>query len=253
MADGAAADSVCGFATGRTTTLLLDADGTLFPSEESAFEASALVTQALADHYRLAGDFRPGALRVESTGKNFRSTVGELLAAAGVSAAPADVERWIEREMLEVTAHLRATLRPSAQVSAALTRLSRRFRLAAVSSSASTRLTACFTACELDELVPPAVRYSAEDSLPSPLGKPDPAIYRHALAELGVAADEAVAIEDSGSGVTSAVGAGIRTLGIVQYVPPAERAERARQLRAAGAVAVVENWDDLADGLTSSR
>jgi HAD superfamily hydrolase (TIGR01509 family) len=44
--------------------------------------------------------------------------------------------------------------------------------------------------------------------------KPDPAPYRAALERLGVAPAEALAFEDSTSGIASAVGAGIPTVGI---------------------------------------
>jgi HAD superfamily hydrolase (TIGR01509 family) len=45
-------------------------------------------------------------------------------------------------------------------------------------------------------------------------GKPDPAPYNAALEALGVSADEAVAFEDSPSGIASSVAAGIPTVGI---------------------------------------
>jgi hypothetical protein len=41
------------------------------------------------------------------------------------------------------------------------------------------------------------------------------------------------------------VTAGIPTVGNVQFVPPAERAERAAQLRAAGVLTVVSSWAEL--------
>lgn len=43
-------------------------------------------------------------------------------------------------------------------------------------------------------------------------GKPDPAIYRTALAELGVNADEAIAVEDNVDGVAAATAAGLTCL-----------------------------------------
>ncbi|WP_022799086.1 HAD family hydrolase [Thermus islandicus] len=46
-------------------------------------------------------------------------------------------------------------------------------------------------------------------------GKPDPLPYRVALERLGLAPEEALAFEDSPSGVRSAVGAGIRTYGLL--------------------------------------
>ncbi|WP_119069123.1 HAD family hydrolase [Rubrobacter indicoceani] len=45
-------------------------------------------------------------------------------------------------------------------------------------------------------------------------GKPDPAPYAEALRRLDLSPDEAVAFEDSRSGIASALGAGIRTVGV---------------------------------------
>jgi hypothetical protein len=60
------------------TTVLLDADGTPFFSEEPAFEASAEVTRAFAERFGLTGDFSPDHLRRTTTGKNFRTTAQDL-------------------------------------------------------------------------------------------------------------------------------------------------------------------------------
>ncbi len=53
-----------------------------------------------------------------------------------------------------------------------------------------------------------------------PRGKPDPLPYQAALARLGVVPEEAIAFEDSGSGVRSAVGAGIPTVGVASSQSP---------------------------------
>lgn len=45
-------------------------------------------------------------------------------------------------------------------------------------------------------------------------GKPDPAVYRHALDGLGVVAADAAALEDSPAGVAAAKGAGIYTVAV---------------------------------------
>jgi beta-phosphoglucomutase-like phosphatase (HAD superfamily) len=89
------------------------------------------------------------------------------------------------------------------------------------------------------------VRYSAEDSLPQPTSKPDPAVYAHAGVELGVAGGEALAVEDAASGVLSAVGAGFAVVGNLLFVPPDEREDRAAALLAAGALAIVADWWEL--------
>ncbi|MET7683050.1 HAD family phosphatase [Streptomyces sp. NPDC005423] len=228
------------------TTLLLDADGTLFPSEEPAFVASAVVTEEFARDFGLTGDFSPENLRRTTTGKNFRSTAQDLLAQHGTVLDAGQLQTWVDREKAEVTAYLGQVLKPEPDVVKALTLLSRNYRLAVVSSSALTRLAACITAGGLDELLPPAVRFSAEDSLPVPTSKPDPAVYQLALDRLGIESNQAIALEDSVSGTGSAVAAGIITAGIVQFVPADERADRKSRLREAGAAWVTDSWEHFA-------
>ena len=78
------------------------------------------------------------------------------------------------------------------------------------------------------------------------VGKPDPEPYRAALKRLGVRAEEALAFEDSTSGIASAVGAAIRTVGVATTQAP-------ERLREAGAFLVVDDfsaeeaWELLAD------
>ncbi|WP_448377642.1 HAD family hydrolase, partial [Fervidobacterium sp.] len=70
-------------------------------------------------------------------------------------------------------------------------------------------------------------------------GKPDSLPYRVALERLGVGPEEALAFEDSPSGVKSAVGAGIKTLGLLT-------GHTAEALRQAGAYRVIRDFTDCA-------
>jgi HAD superfamily hydrolase (TIGR01509 family) len=225
--------------------LLCDADGNLFPSEEPAFDASVEVTNAFLAELGSDRRFTADELRLAATGMNFRTTARRLAAEEG--APEIDVESWVVEEKRAVTAHLAATLRPHPETNAALTALAAHLPLAVVSSSALARLAACFTATGLDDLLPAERRFSAEDSLPTPTSKPDPAVYLHACAQLGIAPEAGLAVEDSVVGVRSAVAAGCPTLGNLLFVPPAERAERAAALEAAGVLAVVSSWQEVAD------
>ncbi len=67
--------------------------------------------------------------------------------------------------------------------------------------------------------------------------KPDPEPYRTALEKLGADPEEALAFEDSVSGIASAVGAGIPTVGIAST-------QRPERLRQAGAFVVAEDFTD---------
>jgi len=233
----------------RWSTVLLDADGTLFPSEEPAFAASAGVVNDLLASLGLPAAYDGEELRRAASGRNFRGLVPDLLAAAGRRLPAEELERWVAREAEVVTDHLRSSLRPDVRVTSALASISGGFRLALVSSSASSRLATCLDVTGLTALLPPEVRFSAQDSLPRPTSKPDPAVYRLALTTLCLDAAEAGAVEDAVSGVRSAVSAGIAVIGITAFVPEDERGSRAADLRAAGAMAVIQQWDELAEWL----
>jgi HAD superfamily hydrolase (TIGR01509 family) len=160
-----------------------------------------------------------------------------------------ELEQWVRQEREQVTAHLAVTLKPDAEVLEPLQALASRYAMAAVSSSALARLKASFTAAGLDPLIPADLRFSAEDSLPVPTSKPDPAVYLHAGRVLGVEGLHGLAVEDSVPGVTSAVAAGYYAVGNVMFVPADERQSRTRELLEAGAVAVTDSWRALADSL----
>lgn len=259
------------------TTLLCDADDNLFPSERPAFDASTEVTNRFLARFGVTAPLSAEELRKRAVGKNFRNTALDLAVQcevpidqtltqgrpAAVIASPDDLaggsalsaeelERWVREERERVTAHLAVTLKPDPQVLAPLRDLAARYALAAVSSSATKRLRACFAATGLDSLISEAVTFSAEDSLAVPTSKPNPAVYLHAGEALGVAAEQGLAIEDSVAGVSSAVAAGYATVGNVMFVLPEERDSRRSELIDAGAFAITDSWRALADALLSA-
>nr|WP_296067502.1 HAD family phosphatase [uncultured Actinoplanes sp.] len=234
--------------------LLLDADGNLFPSEAPAFDASAGVTNRFLASLGIEQRYSPEHLLATTTGKNFRTTAVDLAAAHGVPLVTAGVlDDWVAEEKAVVSAHLGRVLRPDSAVLEPLRRLTQHYRLAAVSSSALSRLDECFRATALAGLIPAVRRYSAEDSLPAPTSKPDPAIYLHAAEQLGVPVGQALAVEDSVPGAQSAVGAGIATVGNLTFVPAGERDERREALTEAGVAVVVESWEELAALVLDTR
>jgi beta-phosphoglucomutase-like phosphatase (HAD superfamily) len=260
------------------TTLLCDADDNLFPSEAPAFAASAEVTNRFLAMFDVTAPLSADELRKRATGKNFRSTALDLAVlcgvpieqtltegrpealvaserdvAAGRALCADELEQWVSREREHVTAHLSDTLKPDPEVLEPLQSLASRYALAAVSSSASTRLDACFAATCLDPLIPAPLRFSAEDSLPMPTSKPSPAVYLHTGEVMGIATHHGLAIEDSVPGVTSAVAAGYATVGNVMFVPTDERPCRSAELIDAGAIAITDSWHALTDALLSSR
>jgi HAD superfamily hydrolase (TIGR01509 family) len=226
--------------------LLCDADGNLFPSEEHAFAASADVTNRFLASLGCDRSYSAEQLRRETTGHNFRFTAADLARTHGRRTPTAvELEDWVTRERDEVIVHLQRVLQPDRQVREALELLAARCTLAVVSSSASSRIDACLAAADLADLFPRRLRFSAEDSLPRPRSKPDPAIYALAVHRLGAEPDRTLAVEDSVPGVRSAVDAGVRTIGNLCFVRGTERVSRRKDLVQAGALATIDSWDEL--------
>lgn len=69
-------------------------------------------------------------------------------------------------------------------------------------------------------------------------GKPDPAPYQVALNKLAISAEEAIALEDSPSGIRAAVSADIRTIGIASTHDP-------QFLQEVGAFMAIPDFTDL--------
>jgi beta-phosphoglucomutase-like phosphatase (HAD superfamily) len=263
--------------------LLCDADGNLFPSEEPAFVASTAVTNRFMQEFGLHYWFTPTELRLATTGKNFRTTIISLAASGGISLEPelaarygykepnyqersgagsekgpeksdqhpsrvltaAELEQWVAEEKTAVTDYLRTALSPDSSVVTALTELGRRYMLACISSSASIRVAASLEATGLASFFPERLRFSAEDSLPVPTSKPDPAIYLFAGQQLKIKPTEGLAIEDSLPGTQAAIRAGYQTVGNLQFVPEDERLARITALKEAGVVAIIFSWQEL--------
>ena len=228
--------------------VLCDADGNLFPSEEPAFVASTGVTNRFLAEHGVDHRYEAEELRLAVTGMNYRSVLKTLVRAHRVpELAPDVLEYWVRLEKEVVTTYLREELRPDPDVLGPLADLAKHHGLAAVSSSADARIAASFEVTGMSQYFPPERRFSAEDSLPIPISKPDPAIYLHALRTLKFMPEEAVAVEDSFTGATSAVAAGILTIGNLQFVQAPEREERRRSLIDAGVSTVVTSWAEIDD------
>jgi beta-phosphoglucomutase-like phosphatase (HAD superfamily) len=197
----------------------------------------------------ITSSFTGDELRRTATGRNFRSIATDLASDAGVDIDEELLEAAAHQEVEVVTQHLSTTLQPDERVRRPLQTLAASFDLVVVSSSALRRLAVCFAVTGLDVLFPPERRFSAQDSLPVPTSKPDPAIYSWAGDRLGIRPAQGLAIEDAVPGVASARAAGFETLGNVMFVARAERAQRIEDLRRAGAGGVIQEWAELAQFL----
>ena len=196
------------------------------------------------------GPFTGESLQRDYVGQNFRGMLTTVSKEHGVTITPEQMEGYVRREEDIVISRLKQHLEPCDGVDDVLAQLDGKYTLAVVSSSALRRVQVCLDKTGQAKYFGPRV-YSAATSLAVPTSKPDPAIYLHAIKDLGKQAAECVAIEDSRSGTLSAVRAGIKTIGYVGAYPPAERAAMADVLKDAGADVIMIEWKDFDKALAA--
>ncbi len=136
-----------------------------------------------------------------------RKFLTEILAARGITEG--DTEGWVARKQTLTRTLLADHPRLYPGVLELVKALQGTVRLAVVSGSWRENIETVLKSAGLADAF--EVIVGKEDFQSS---KPDPEAYLLALARLGVSAQDAVALEDSPSGVASAYGAGIRTIAV---------------------------------------
>jgi len=143
----------------------------------------------------------------------------------------AELEEYVEAELGAVTEKLSQKAVECPGVTDQLENLkSQGYPMSVVSTSAKSRVVASLRKCNLDRFFPDEHVYSAASSLSPPSSKPDPAIYHYACKQLGVKESEAVTVEDSKSGATAAMRAGIPCIGYVGIYGIEEGPEKMEQM-----------------------
>ncbi|TGO31391.1 hypothetical protein BHYA_1113g00010 [Botrytis hyacinthi] len=228
------------------TTLLFDCDNTLVLSESLAFEACADLANEILEARGISDRYTGPQLLSEFVGQNFRGMIGSLKSKYNYAMTDAELEGYVSKEEDKVIAKLQAALQPCEGVDEELVRLEKDggYLMAVVSSSALRRLKASVEKVDQAKYFGDRI-YSAATSLEKPTSKPDPAVYLHAMEKLGVKPTECVAIEDSRSGATAAVRAGIYTVGYVGSYEEGERKEMEEVLRKAGCKVLMSDWREF--------
>jgi HAD superfamily hydrolase (TIGR01509 family) len=108
----------------------------------------------------------------------------------------------------------------------------RGMRIALVTNAPEENVEAILLALKLRDLFDVVVLADEVEAV-----KPDPAPYSAALKKIGIQAEEALAFEDSVSGISSSVAAGIPTVGIASSQDP-------KRLLGAGAFTTAEDFTD---------
>ncbi len=130
-----------------------------------------------------------------------------VFAAKGVK--DGDLDGWVRRKQVLTVEMLSASPRIYAGVKELVDGLAGRVTMAVVSGTWRDNVVTVLRAAGLQSAFAKVI---AKEDVDRP--KPDPAAYRLALAALGVDADQALALEDSPSGLASARGAGVHVMAV---------------------------------------
>lgn len=221
----------------KITHILFDCDNTLVLSEEIAFEACAALANDVLESQGIAERYTGPSLMIDFVGQNFRGMMVSLQKKYGFTLEASRLESLVTQEENKVIEMLEQKAQPCVGVNNQLEKLasSKKYGLAVVSSSALRRVQASLKKVGQAKYFPSDHVFSAASSLPTPTSKPDPAIYLHACKVLGKSPAECLAVEDSKSGVLSAVRAGIQVIGYVGSYEEHKQEEMSHILQENGA------------------
>lgn len=188
--------------------LLFDLDGTLADTDPIHFQT----WRGLLLDYGL--DIDPAFYRAKFSGRRNQEIVKELL--PQLSDEAGEQLSWEKEAAFRVQAE--SLLVPMPGLASVLTWAdSQHLQRAIVTNAPVENAQFMLRVLKLEEIFPIVI---LGDELPK--GKPDPLPYQTALEQLGVTASEAIAFEDSSSGLRSAIGAGIPTVGVASTHAPEE-------------------------------
>ena len=237
----------------QITEILYDCDNTLVLSEELAFAACADLANEILEKQKISARYTGADLLSEFVGQNFRGMLLSLQNKHDFALLQAELDSYVSQEEDRVIAKIEAEGKPCINCTPELQKVhdSGKYGMAVVSSSALRRVNASLVKVDQKRFFPDngphATVFSAATSLPTPTSKPDPAIYLHACKIVGKKPGECVAVEDSKSGATSAVRAGIPVIGYVGSYPPGKKQKQIKEMMGGLGVSVVmEDWKEFA-------
>lgn len=183
-------------------------------TERLAFEVCTDLANEILEKHGIKECYTIDKLLEDFVGHNFRGMMVKLQKQHNFTMTLDELEDYTDRELEAVTKKLSQEATLCDGVQAELEKLKQQgYPMAVVSTSAKPRIVAGLKKCGIDHYFPNEHIFSAATSLDPPSSKPDPAIYLHACKVLGVKPEETVTIEDSQSGGTSAMRAGVPLIG----------------------------------------
>ncbi|KAK4543030.1 hypothetical protein LTR36_006028 [Oleoguttula mirabilis] len=216
---------------GKLKYILLDCDNTLCQSERLAFEACAELTNEVLEKHDIKERYDVDSLLEDFVGHNFRNMLVGLQKKHDFKMSAEEQDDYVSRELGKVTQKLSEKCTECPGVTEQLEwAKAQGYPMSVVSTSALPRVIASLKKTNLLHFFKEDQVYSAATSLNPPSSKPDPAIYLHACKELGVKPEECLTVEDSKSGATAAMRAGIPTIGYVGLYGLEDGEEKMKQM-----------------------
>lgn len=229
--------------------IFFDCDNTLVKTEDLTVQAAAdVLNKCLSDHgvdyYRFTTE--------EVIHRFFGMTARQMLKPAarglGFELKPSEFAKYGRYEEDLVIDLIRTKSEPCPGVKSVLDELhkSGQYKLAVVSSSPIRRIRAALEAAGIARYFDHDQIFSAKSTMPTPISKPDPAIYEWAMKKNNVYPWECIADEDSRSGARSAISAEIACIGYVgAYMTQDHKDQVANTLKSEGCQEVVYNYSQF--------
>lgn len=217
--------------TGKVQYVLLDCDNTLCLSERLAFEACTDLSNEVLAKYDRPARYTVDKLLEEFVGHNFRGMLNGLQNQHDFHMSDEEVDRYVEMELGRVTSKLSEKCQPCPGAPQMLEWIKNQgYPMSVVSTSAKPRVVASIEKVGISHYFPNEHVFSAATSLNPPSSKPDPKIYNFACEQLGVENKDVVTVEDSKSGATAAMRAGIPCIGYVGVYGVEDGPEKMEQM-----------------------
>ena len=203
--------------------------------------------------YKIPDRYTTDSLLEDFVGHNFRNMLKGLQAKHEFKMPEEQVDEYVGKELDRVVAKLEEKCTECPGVTQQLEWLKEQgYPMSVVSTSAKPRVIASLKKTNLMRFFTDEHVYSAASSLSPPSSKPDPAIYFHACKELGVKPEECVTVEDSKSGATAGMRAGIPLIGYVGIYGIEDGKEKEKQMAetlktACNAKEIMYDWKEFPD------
>ena len=215
-------------------------------TEGIAFRQTADLVNEFMDRHGIEERYSGEKLVGLFMGLTFKQMMPKIAEYQEFELTDEELKFMIKREEEEVVKAIKKEAKACVGVKEVLEKLKKdaKWPIAVVSSSSIGRITATLEKADLLQFFDNI--YSAQSSLPVPTGKPEPDVYLYAMKELGLKAEECITVEDSRTGMRSAVAAKVPVIGYVGcYSARVKQVQLEHDFGLLKAVTTMYEWKDF--------